>query len=455
MSMRLSRSYLALPALLACFAFGCGSSEESASDETWDDVPTVDQPEGKADSVASPSPDRLADTPFYFGLRKAAITTTLNRSQYVYPTVWNRSTEIADVGLRMIAVKQTDNTRASKVAARHDMASQLAKAGVLQDGDVALTFRPELAGTMAYPHIQMGSTHAGLVYTNNGQAYNIDSPLDSEYVGQFDTKHYAGDGASEAGTSALHILRPRVMEDSGRRAQLQNWIATLETNLQGINGERAQLKFQSDYMTPIYVSTQLTTRQTVTKLGQIIIEDDTTTRLPMYCAEFAWHMIALSSCSIDDIKNAPEEGAACVDEPFAPMPLLATQSSQVGLAEGPLLSLLVAPAESRAALVQQVFADGSPSKLSSGHRAVAEQVAPLMAGLTQIYQARAGGATPEQTAAGAAQLNAAVKDNYSPTAFMVHAMPTGERTMDYVATVVFVSPSAYAKAKELAKQPVP
>ena len=72
------------------------------------------------------------------------------------------------------------------------MAQQLAKAGVLQDGDIALTFRPELAGTLAYPHIQMGATHASLVYTKDGQAYNVDSPLDEEYVGQFNTLHFAG-----------------------------------------------------------------------------------------------------------------------------------------------------------------------------------------------------------------------------------------------------------------------
>jgi hypothetical protein len=441
--------WICLPLFLA----GCSSSDAPATAE-WSDVPTVDQGEGKADSVSSTSPDRLADTPFYFGIPKTSITVPLNRSAYVFPTVWNRSTEIEDVGLRMIAVRQADSTRASKVASRREMAEALAKAGVLQDGDVVLTFRPELAGTMAYPHIQMGSTHAGLVYTEGGEAYNIDSPLDTEYVGQFDTKHYAGDGGAEAGTAALHVLRPRVMDET-RRAQLRTWVSTLKQNLSGINGERAQLKFQSDYMTPIYASAKMTTRQTVTMLGKIIIEADKTTKLPMYCAEFAWHMIALSSCKDSEILEAPEQGASCVSEPFAPMPLLATTATQVGLAEGPLLALLQAPADSRQALVAQVFADGSPSKLSSGHRAVAEQVAPLMGGLAQIYQARAGGATVEQTAEGAAQLNANVLDNYSPTAFMVQAMPAGQRPVDYVATVVFVSPTAYAKAKTLSSNPVP
>jgi hypothetical protein len=441
---------LLLTGLVACGS----SSDESPLDESWVDNPTIEQGEGKADSVSSTAPDRLLDTPFYFGMPKASISTPLNRSQYVYPTVWNPSTEVAEVGLRMIAVKQLDNTRTAKVAARREMAASLAKAGVLQDGDVVLTFRPELAGTMAYPHIQMGSTHAGLVYTNEGKAYNIDSPLDSEYVGQFDAKHYAGDGGAEAGTAALHVLRSSVMDES-RRGQLRQWVTMLKTNIGTINGERAQLKFQSDYMTPIYASALMTTRQTVTTLGKIILEADTSTKLPMYCAEFVWHMIALSNCTSNDILAAPEKGADCVDEPFAPMPLLATHSAEVGLAEGPLLALLQAPEAARLGLLTPIFAEGSPSKLSSGHRAVAQQVAPLMAGLQQVYQARASGATAEQVAQGAAELNANVKENYSPTAFMVQAMPAENRKVEYVATIVFVSPTAYQKAKVLSANPVP
>jgi putative NIF3 family GTP cyclohydrolase 1 type 2 len=61
-----------------------------------------------------------------------------------------------------------------------------------------------------------------------------------EYNGRFDALHYAGasgaDGA-EAGTHALHVLRPRIMNET-RRAQMEDWTATLKDNLDGINGER-------------------------------------------------------------------------------------------------------------------------------------------------------------------------------------------------------------------------
>jgi hypothetical protein len=335
------------------------------------------------------------------------------------------------------------------------MARRLAQAGVLQDGDVALTFRPELAGTMPYPHIQMGTTHAGLIYTRDSEAYNIDSPLDTSYLGQFDAPHYAGDGDLDAGTDALHILRPRVMNEQ-RRAQLREWVATLTGNLPRINGQRAQVKFQQNYLEPSYAANDLTTRQIVTKLGQIILEADTTTRLPMYCSELAWHLIALSNCGLDEIREAPQEGAACVDEPFAPMPIVATSEGEIGLAEGPLYSLLEAPADQRPGLAAAIFATGSAARLSSGHRMVAEQVAPLMEGLAGFYQARAAGAPVDHTAPAAAMLTAQVTNNYSPTAFLVAAMADSrDRRIDYVATIAFVNAAGLEKARRLARNEVP
>ncbi len=424
-----------------------------AADEPIDQTDDVDG-EGKADGATSSDPNRLLDVPFYFSVAKTSITTQLDRARYPYPTLWNASVQGDDVGLRIIAIQQQNTSVSAKQAARRDMAVKLARAGVLKDGDLVLTFRPELAGTMAYPHIQMGITHAGLVYTENGAAYNIDSPLDSEYVGQFDTAHYAGNGSTDYGTDALHIVRPHISDE--RRAQLRSWIGTLKTNLAHINGDRAQVKFQSDYLVPSYVRMGMTTRQTVTLLGKIIIEQDTTTKLPMYCSEFAWHMLALSACSVDEIRMAGPEGASCVDEVFAPMPLVAKSASEIGMAEGPLLALMKLPAASRATLVPKIFETGNPAKLSSGHRMVSEQVAPLMVPLQDFYKARAAGATVEQTAMAAEMLSANMPNNYSPTTFLVQAMSDSPmRALDYVVTLSFVTPTPYMKAQRLAQNPVP
>lgn len=424
-----------------------------ATDDVADDQVDVDG-EGKGDAITSSDPNRLLDTPFYFSVPKSAVTAPIDRARYPYPTVWNASMQASAVGLRVVAIQQGTGVAAHQKA-RREMATKLAAAGVLQDGDIVLTFRPELADTMAYPHIQMGTTHAGLIYTDGGAAFNIDSPLDSQYVGQFDTSHYAGNGGDDAGVDALHIVRPRKMTDA-RRVQLRTWIKTLKSGLGRINGERQQVKFQSDYLTPSFVSAGMTTRQTVTTLGKIILEADTTTKLPMFCSEFAWHMLALSNCTAADIRSAPAAGAACVDEVFAPMPLVARTATEVGLAEGPLLSLLEIPAQIRAPLVGKIFATGNPAKLSSGHRAVSEQVAPLMGALSQFYTARAGGAPVEATASAADMLDANMPLNYSPTTFLIQAMgPQATRAMDYVVTVAFVNAAGYAKAQMLSSQPVP
>ena len=409
--------------------------------------------DGKGDAAISTDPNRLLDVPFYFSVPKGAVTTTLARETYPYPTLWNGSLQVTDLGLRVIAIQQ-GSTVAAKQTARRDMATKLARSGVLKDGDIVLTFRPELQGTMAYPHIQMGTTHAGLVYTEGGVAYNIDSPLDSQYVGQFDTSHYAGNGGNDAGADALHIVRPRISDT--RRTQLREWVVTLKRALPRINGERQQLKFQSDYLVPSFVSSAKTTKQTVTLLGKIILESDTTTKQPMYCSEFAWHMLALSSCTAAEIRAAGPEGASCVDDVFAPLPLVASTASEAGLAEGPLLNLMKMPAALRAGGIAKVFEQGDAARLSSGHRMVSEQVAPMMAPLRQIYEARAAGASVEMIAAGATQLSSQVPNNYSPTAFLVQSI-TDEpvRTVDYVVTLAFVGATGYQKAQRLAQNPVP
>jgi hypothetical protein len=441
------RRLLLLLALQPALVFtGCATDD----DDLYEDI----DGSGKGDTAISSDPDRLIDVPFYFSLPKTVVTTRLNRPAYPYPTLWNGSQQASDVGLRIIAVQQ-GSTLASKKQARREMAQKLAQAGVLQDGDLVLTFRPELAGTMAYPHIQMGTTHVGLVYTDGGSAFNIDSPLDSSYVGQFDASHYAGDGANDAGADALHIVRPRGMTDA-RRAQLREWVGTLKRNVSRINGSRQQIKFQSDYLVPAFVSAGKTTRQTVTTLGKIILEADTTTKQPMYCSEFAWHMLALSACSAEQIRNAGPEGASCVDDVFAPMPLVASSATEVGLADGPLMALMNLPEPIRLLNVPKIFETGDAARLSSGHRAVSEQVAPLMAPLQQFYTARASGAPVEATAEGAMQLSAQMPNNYSPTAFLVQAMADDQiRATDYVVTLAFVGSAGYEKARRLAQNPVP
>lgn len=438
MSIRARFSFVALLALAT--ASGCAAEAED-----------TDQG-GSADAVrASTAPDAILDVPFYFGVPKTAIDVELNRQGYAYPTIWNPSKQSKDVGLRVLAVKQNGTDPESKRAARDDMSRQLARSGVLQDGDVALTFRPELQDTMAYPHIQMGATHASLVYTDGGsRAFNVDSPLDGEYVGSFDTKHFVGgtyaSGERDEGTDGLHILRPHGWDDA-RRGRLRGWASKAASNR--VNGK---VRFQSNYLAPIFATQGKTTQQTVTELGKAIL-GMSTDQLNMYCSEFAWHMLALSGCGENEIRSAGPAGASCVDPVFAPMPFVATDDTTVGLAEGPLLSLMGAGSPNPQGLMTQIFSGNSPGKLSSGHRAVAQQVQPFMDALVGYYGARLQGASPAmiaQQAAASGQAPPEVPPNYSPTAFLVQAMKPGARKVDYVATVVFVDgDAAYQKAKSI------
>jgi hypothetical protein len=431
--------------LLALLSLACACSGEADPG-----------PDTNAGAVTtSRSDDHLIEVPFYFAVPKASVNVTLNRDGYSFPTMWNPSTEVDSAGLRLIVVKEAGQAGAQKKVAHEDMARQLARAGVLLDGDIALSFRPEYANTKPYPHLQMGVTHASLVYTENGEAKNIDSPLDSEFVGQFNTAHFIGkDDGIDHGTDALQIIRPNKLDDA-RRTALRGWVLALRRDIARVHG---QMPFQSNYLTPVFDIQKISTKQTVTKLGKIILGTDKTATLPVYCSEFAWHMLALSACSEDDIKNAGPEGADCVDPMFDPMPISSSSGGAFGLADGPLTNLMLAPADKRGGLVAQLFRDGDAAKLSSGHRQAAEQVEQLgiIKGLLGFYSARASedAAQADGIAAG---LNAKVVGNYSPSAYMAQATrPQGERPMDYVATVVFIdSADDLAKAKRLSKLPIP
>ncbi len=48
-----------------------------------------------------------------------------------------------------------------------------AKSGIVQTGDLLLTFRAEWGGAGAYPNVQMGISHTGVAYMKDGKVYNI------------------------------------------------------------------------------------------------------------------------------------------------------------------------------------------------------------------------------------------------------------------------------------------
>jgi hypothetical protein len=139
-----------------------------------------------------------------------------------------------------------------------------------------------------------------------------------------------------------------------------------------------------------------------------------------------------------------------------------------GLADGPLLNVLAlgdagADQAAKERFVTSIFAESAgAARLSSGHRAVATAVAPLMGQVQSYYKDRLGIArTPAANdVPPVAFLDGATRGlrNYSPTAYLVNAaLPTSHplRAIDYVATVVFTPAAAVEKAKRLARDAQP
>lgn len=473
---------LLLAAGSACAAVAC----QAPVDDAGESGNAVVQREDK--KVLSEDANRLLDVPSYFSVSKAAAdSVSIPRTEF--PTLWNTSLESRGAGLRVIAIKQDisvpqilpdepDEATATpaemeayyakvrrialpnipaKKAARLTMSEKLAQAGILQDGDIVLTFRPENAKTVPYMHVQMGTTHASVAYikedASGKTAWNIDSPMKgNDYVGQFDASHFTGGVDSknkpDVGTDALHIIRPRVMKDAKRRAQHRTWASKLASNRGG-----QHISFNGDYNAPSS-TTREEGRKLATTIGKHALGLDAPD-ISIYCSEFAWHLLALSNCSEAEIRSAGPEGAQCAQDGivFDPMHLVELDEG-LGLTEGPLSAILAAPEADRAKMVDAIFLKDDSVAMSPGHKRMAAQTAGMMGPLEKYYDARVANMQFGQAErAIAARANAGMKPNYSPTAFIAQASRlAGSRPMDYIATVVFVDTDEdMAKAKRLAR----
>ncbi|HNW44625.1 MAG TPA: hypothetical protein PKI19_08980 [Elusimicrobiales bacterium] len=322
------------------------------------------------------------------------------------------------------------------VTHRQGLSARLAASGLVQTGDIILTFRPEWGFRGPYPNVQMGVSHAGLAFVENGQVLNLDNPMTEEYLGSVSAAHYR-----EA--AALHIVRPRGLTKA-QRANLLGWAQKLYKNAAALYP--AQISFNQNYFEPQYAADP----QFAATLGRIALRSDKTAKLSLYCSEFVWALLSLRDCD----PARPEEftGAgqpACVQPPFLPLPMtgdyLASHgapSSRLGLSDGPLavISGMGLPEAEKKRLIHEVFETKRPlDSMSPGHRAVAERLAPFFAPLENYYSGiEAGTPAAVQTAAGFA---GAVKPNYSPTSYLLGALlppASPERKMDIVATILFM-----------------
>jgi hypothetical protein len=338
-----------------------------------------------------------------------------------------------EVGLRLV------------VARRAGLAKRLGQSGLVQTGDLLLTFRSEWGGAGAYPNVQMGISHTGIAYVKDGAMHNLDNPLTEEYLGpgmrgNLDSEHYRT-------LKLIHIIRPRNLTDA-QRANLVDWSTRLAISARKIYPK--EINFNQDYNAPKYKPGQAITF--VKHLGQSALGQSPSGAVDMFCSEFAWSLLALRDCN--PAKDAEAFKGSRVPSCVKPImePMRATgdyitrrgRSSNAGLAEGPLLVVdaLKLPEAERDKLLHTVFVENKSgmARMSVGHRQVAETMQSKFAPLEKYYLGVQGkwGPTFEARLISAG-FRRGIPENYSPTSFLINTLlpaNNSKRTMDYVATIL-------------------
>lgn len=380
---------------------------------------------------------RKLDIPVYFGIPASAratipkdIKTTDRLIEFRHPDAKGSD---ADIGLRLYVTK------------RSNLAKRLAQSGLFQTGDLLLTFRPEWGGTGAYPNIQMGISHTGFAYIEDGQLHNLDNPMNEEYLGtrmraDLTSEHYRT-------LSLIHVIRPRNLTDQQRK-NLIAWATRLNSGAKRIYPD--QLSFNQDYNKPKYQSGK--PLEFVKHFGQIAMGQKPSGNLDLYCSEFVWSLLSLRDCDPTTTGDAFKGNGvpACIKQPMKPMQATGnyitrkSRSSYSGLADGPLLVIdsMKLPKTERTKLLQSVFVEDEKglAKLSVGHKALAESMQPKFAPLEKYYVGAGMGLWNSLKARFiSAGFKRAIPENYSPTSYLINTLlppDNDNRTMDYVATIV-------------------
>src|SRR5262249_18051854 len=316
-----------------------------------------------------------------------------------------------NLGLRLVHLKRSyqDTKRASET---------LGENGVIESGDILLSFRPSWADTLAYAHVQLGISHAALAFVveMNGKKYvhSLESPM--SYSSFLDSPHQYGD------LDVFHILRPTLTEVE--KSNLKQWAKLAMSHPD-------RFAFFSDYSKPMYkrgLSGVDHPIDQVRLLGKVIKDGGQT--FHCYCSEFVWSFLGLRKCSPDEFPNGNLEMF------FDPLKGFYQDAPKAGLTQGPDAALRKSGDPNRTQiLTSKVFVDflNSPSdlqgRMSSGHQAVARANKPKMELLKHYY---ASGEPADMVP----EINQGIIENFSPTAFMIRS-DAGLNGLRYVGTVVF------------------
>jgi hypothetical protein len=340
---------------------------------------------------------------------------------------------------------------ADEQVSREVISEEIVKAGLVQTGDILLSFRNQWAGTGPYPHLQMGVSHSGIAYVKDGVLHNLDMPLDPQHNGpdyrsRINSNHYR-----EA--SLIHIVRPRGFGPS-QRVILQKWIDRI---VDQAPRSAKVLAFNAEYGKPNAKPGKQ--NQFIKDLGRIALgmAPETTPRISMYCSEFVWVLLALRNCDPDLTKQdfAGNEYPKCIQPLIEPAPLLGNAASGsengiAGLADGPLLilnSLKMSQSE-KIKKIDVVFSQNANlENMSAGHRAAAAAIPKILLDSLKEYY-KIAGLDPIRTPMIRTTINAATPPNYSPPMFLVNTLlerRNPNRVFDYVGTLAIEEIKPFAE----------
>ena len=317
----------------------------------------------------------------------------------------------ANLGLRLVHLKKS--YQATKLASE-----ALAENGVIESGDILLSFRPAWADTLAYAHVQLGISHAALAFVveMDGKKYvhSLESPM--SYSSFLNSPHQYGD------LEAFHIVRPTLTEVE--KSNLKKWAKLTMSHPD-------RFAFFQDYGTPMYKRGLPGVNHPIDQvrlMAKVIKEGGTT--FSCYCSEFVWTFLGLRKCSPDEFPSGNLEMF------FDPLKGLYQEDPKAGLTQGPDAALRKSGNPNRTQiLTSKVAVDflDSPSdlqgRMSSGHQAVARANKPKMDLLKRYY----GSGEP---AGMVSEINQGIIENFSPTAFLIRSH-AGLNGLRYAGTVVF------------------
>ena len=325
------------------------------------------------------------------------------------------------IGLRLYIAERTP-----------DVARRLARSGFVKDGDVIVSFRPDWGTSGPYTQAQMGQTHAGLAYIENGVVKNVEHPLDFKFLLPNDILGTGDLVELENGDLAhpdpsnvhktqpmVHIFRPRTSVLAQDKVQnFKDWAKLLRSRTRvnpAVNpftsiftfiapseehpeAGYGRVGFNMDYLAPKLKRGE-THYNWIKDFMKITLGSKRTPRVNMFCSELVWSFLSMIQCNPNDFDVSDKENINipdhCVKPAFEALPMVGdyflknrSSSSQIGLGEGTLMvidSMNLEKTE-RNKLIDAVFAEAQATgNLSAGQVQVSGTVEPSFVQIKDYY----------------------------------------------------------------------